>query len=357
MKIVTVVGARPQFIKAATVSHAFLEHDCIDEFVIHTGQHFDAGMSDIFFAELGIPMPGTRLDINGGSHGEMTGRMLIELDRVLIERRPDLVLVYGDTNSTLAGALSGAKLHLPIAHVEAGLRSLDMRMPEEINRIVTDQVSCYLFCPTRTAVANLEREGIADRNAMVLNTGDVMLDAALTFRTLARRPAQVTGDGFVLATIHREENTDDVARLKEIVDGLNAIHRRIAPVVMPLHPRTRKAILRTGLQLEVNVIDPVGYLSMLWLLEHSSAVVTDSGGLQKEAYFFARPCLTVRDSTEWVELLEHGANRLVAAESRAILHAAQDIENLDVAPDLSMFGDGQCSGRIAQFLSELDHHG
>lgn len=352
MKILSIVGARPQFIKAAAVSRRFLEESGIEEEVVHTGQHFDAGMSDIFFDELGIPKPSAHLDINGGSHGAMTGRMLDALDTLINERRPDTVLLYGDTNSTLAGALAAAKLHVPVAHVEAGLRSFNMRMPEEINRILTDQVSSFLFCPTRLAIRNLSNEGFDRRPVTIVLTGDVMLDAMQTFRASARAPQTEIPDGFVLTTIHRAENTDDPQRLAGIVAGLNRIHTDIAPVVLPLHPRTRAAIAQEGLILNVVTINPVGYLEMIWLLEQCSAVITDSGGLQKEAYFQGRACVTVRDETEWVELVDAGVNVLCPAAPEPMARYAEWARQTEFTPDLEQYGNGESSSTIIRVLAE-----
>lgn len=352
MKIVTVIGARPQFIKASVVSRALASRSGVEEFIVHTGQHFDANMSAVFFDQLGLPRPGCQLDINGGSHGEMTGRMLEAIEEVLLEQKPDRVLVYGDTNSTLAGALAAAKLHIPVAHVEAGLRSFNMRMPEEVNRLLTDQVSDLLFCPTDVAVENLRNEGFERRPVEVLQVGDVMLDAALFFTEHARQPAGIPGHGRVLlATFHRAENTDDPVRLAAIISALNAIHASGMTVVLPLHPRTRGAIARAGLRLEVNVIDPVGYLEMLGLLKASTAVITDSGGLQKEAFFFRKPCLTVRDQTEWTELLATGANRLVEADPASILGALDEALTTDLSGLPDLYGGGKAAVRIAESLA------
>src|SRR5690554_5722354 len=295
-KILTIIGARPQFIKASVVSRAIQQAEGIEEIILHTGQHFDANMSDVFFNQLGIPKPDVQLDIHGGSHGEMTGRMLVEIERALLEHKPDRVLVYGDTNSTLAGALAAAKLHIPVAHVEAGLRSFNMDMPEEINRILTDQISDMLFCPTTTAVNNLKNEGFGSKPVNVMQVGDVMQDAALLFASKAVAPAG--GDlpeKFVLATLHRAENTDNPERLANIVEALNDIHAKQSSVVLPLHPRTRKLIAEQGLSLDVHIIDPVGYFEMVWLLDHCDLVLTDSGGVQKEAFFFGKACVTMRE--------------------------------------------------------------
>ena len=314
MNILSIVGARPQFIKASVVSRAIADHPALAETIVHTGQHFDANMSAVFFGELGLPEPDYQLDINRGSHGEMTGRMLMEIERVIVSEKPERVLVYGDTNSTLAGALAAAKLHVPVAHIEAGLRSCNMRMPEEINRIVTDQLSDILFCPTETAMRNLRDEGFDRKPVQCLNVGDVMQDSALFFARHAKKPEDLTlTDDFILATLHRAENTDDPERLQAIVESLNLLHRRTASVVLPIHPRTRQAIRDSGLHLDVQVIEPVGYLEMLWLLQHCSLVLTDSGGVQKESFFFAKPCVTMREETEWLELVDIGANRLAGA--------------------------------------------
>ncbi|WP_075116826.1 non-hydrolyzing UDP-N-acetylglucosamine 2-epimerase, partial [Pseudomonas aeruginosa] len=261
-RILTVIGARPQFIKASVVSKAIAEHANLREIILHTGQHFDANMSDVFFDQLKIPRPDHQLSIHGGSHGKMTGRMLAEIEDILLLEKPDQVMVYGDTNSTLSGALAAAKLHIPVVHIEAGLRSFNMRMPEEINRILTDQLSNILFCPTDAAVQNLQNEGFDTKKVEVQKVGDVMQDSAIFFsRQIGERSVpEVDGTGFILATLHRAENTDDPLRLASIVSALNELHSTLAPVVLPLHPRTRDAVKRAGLSLDVILIDPVGYL-------------------------------------------------------------------------------------------------
>jgi UDP-GlcNAc3NAcA epimerase len=354
MKLLTVIGARPQFIKASVVSTAIARQPSLSEVMVHTGQHFDANMSDIFFTQLGLPRPDHQLGINGGSHGEMTGRMLIEIERVIRSEAPDRVLVYGDTNSTLAGALAAAKLHVPIAHVEAGLRSFDMRMPEEVNRVLTDSLSDVLFCPTDAAVSNLEREGTAHGGARILQVGDVMQDAAMYFsaRLVGSVSVPALRDGFILATVHREENTEDPERLAHIVEALNLLHSTAAPVVLPLHPRTRKAIERAGLQLKVSLLEPVGYLEMLGLLKRCGLVLTDSGGVQKEAYFFGRSCVTMRDRTEWVELVDAGANVLVGADTQRIVLAVRDRLGRTEVDERELYGGGKASRRIAEWLAE-----
>ncbi|MHB2266561.1 non-hydrolyzing UDP-N-acetylglucosamine 2-epimerase [Aliihoeflea sp. PC F10.4] len=352
MKILTIIGARPQFVKAAVVSKALNEFAEVNETMVHTGQHFDANMSTVFFDELNIPRPAHALGIHGGHHGAMTGRMLAEIEALILSKRPDRVLVYGDTNSTLAGALAASKHHVPIAHVEAGLRSFNMRMPEEINRIVTDRLSDILFCPTLAAVRNLEAEGASHQNSTIINVGDVMQDAALQFRTKAYRPKNFTLEvPFVLATMHRAENTDDPRLLAEIVEGLNAVHHDVAPVVLPLHPRTRAAISNAKLALDVEVIEPVGYLEMLWLLDKCGLVVTDSGGVQKEAFFFGKPCVTMREQTEWIELVERGANTLVGADSDAILKASRYALGAQISDAERLYGGGDASRRIASILA------
>jgi UDP-GlcNAc3NAcA epimerase len=357
MKLVTVVGARPQFVKASVVSKAIARHPSLTEVILHTGQHFDANMSDLFFQQLGIPRPDYLLDIHGGSHGSMTGRMLIEVEQVLMKEHPDRVLVYGDTNSTLAGALAAAKLHIPVAHVEAGLRSFNMRMPEEINRILTDQISDILFCPTDAAVGNLKSEGFNHKPARIIKVGDVMQDSALLFAPSASRPAAVEHDGgFILATLHRAENTDDPHRLRALVAAINGLHKTCAPVICPLHPRTREAIARLGMTLGCNVIEPVGYLAMLWLLQHCELVLTDSGGVQKEAYFFGRFCITLRDQTEWIELVKIGANALAGADTEAILRLSREKLGTRIANSSTLYGGGSAAAEIARELA-AEHHG
>ncbi|MCB1856784.1 MAG: UDP-N-acetylglucosamine 2-epimerase (non-hydrolyzing) [Gammaproteobacteria bacterium] len=352
MRILTVVGARPQFIKAAAVSRELRKKPEVEEILIHTGQHFDAGMSDIFFEQMEIPRPDHRLQISGMNHGAMTGRMLEGVEALITDRKPDWVLIYGDTNSTLAGALAAAKLHVPVAHVEAGLRSFNMRMPEEINRVLADRISSVLFCPTAHAVSNLEAEGYRNLNVEIQLVGDVMQDAALFYKSRARRPESVSTyarDDLILATVHRAENTDDRERLTQIVMALNRLHRD-QPVVLPLHPRTRKCLEKYGLKLDLHVIEPVGYLEMVWLLEHAQIVLTDSGGLQKEAYFFGRPCVTLRDETEWVELVERGVNYLSGANAESILSAVGRMRPVTVMDDDQLYGGGQAARRIAQYF-------
>jgi len=365
MRVATIVGARPQFVKASAVSRAIGEWNRnrpkaqIDELIVHTGQHFDHNMSQAFFTDLRIPEPRYNLGIAGGSHGEMTGRMLADIEAVLVRESPDFVLVYGDTNSTLAGALAAVKLHVPVAHVEAGLRSYNMRMPEEVNRVLADRISTLLFCPTRTAVANLAAEGMTTG---VHEVGDVMFDAALHFADAARRQSSVLernglggGRPFVLATCHRAENTEEFSRLAKILDALCQIGRD-SVVVLPLHPRTRKAIESGGLLPRhdgILLIEPQPFLDMLNLEQHAQVIVTDSGGVQKEAYFFGVPCVTVREETEWVETVQLGANVLVGVDPERIVAAFRACANRPRkgVPDAGPFGDGHASARIVALLS------
>lgn len=351
MKILTVIGARPQFIKAATVSRALAGHSRLQEVIVHTGQHYDANMSDVFFDELAIPRPLHNLGVGGSTHGAMTGRMLEKLESVMMDERPDKVLVYGDTNSTLAGALAAVKLHIPVLHVEAGLRSFNRAMPEEINRIVTDHVSDVLFAPTETARRNLVAEGVGD--AKIRLTGDVMYDAALFYGASARRPGWFDGlgiaeHGFVLATIHRAENTDDAARLRQILAGLEKGGR---PVVLPLHPRTKAKIAEFGITMPQNacVVPPVGYLEMVWLEQNCLLVATDSGGVQKEAFFHAKHCITLRTETEWVELVDCGWNVIVDDDSGKIAAEIRRPRDQTVRP--ALYGDGDAAAKIAGALA------
>lgn len=354
VKILTVVGARPQFIKASALSRAIAARVGVREVLVHTGQHYDSNMSGVFFDELGMRPPDRFLGIADHSHGKMTGQMLGALDEAMVEERPDAVLVYGDTNSTLAGALAAAKLHIPVAHVEAGLRSFNRRMPEEVNRVLADHASTWLFCPTDQAVANLRAEGIT---ANVHNVGDIMFDVALAARTRAQSSDALEQHGveqgrYVLATVHRQENTDDPRRLRAIFDALMTVAERW-PVVLPLHPRTDKALRGLGIDpaaSPVRVVAPLGYLDMTCLEERAALIVTDSGGVQKEAFFYRVPCVTVRDDTEWVELLSAGWNRLADAGSPTL--AADILAAIGSAGDeaFSPYGDGTTAQRILAVL-------
>jgi UDP-GlcNAc3NAcA epimerase len=360
MKLVTVIGARPQFIKAAAVARVLRERGGIEELLIHTGQHYDDNMSDVFFEELEIPRPRYHLGIGSGSHGAQTGRMLEAVERVLADEKPDAVLVYGDTNSTLAGALAAAKLHLPVAHVEAGLRSFNRKMPEEINRVLTDHLSAWLFAPTDAAAANLENEGIPTERTYLV--GDVMYDAALYYGSRSRPDCLdrlgVRPGGYVLTTIHRAENTDAPARLRGLFDGLTAVAAEV-PVVLPLHPRTRAVLQRERLLdaygRRLRLCEPLGYLDMVTLEKHARLIATDSGGVQKEAFFYRVPCVTLREETEWVELVQLGWNRLLPphdAETvcRGILAALA--ESRSAEPSEGLYGGGRAAVRIAELLHQ-----
>lgn len=357
MKVVTIIGARPQFIKSGAVSRSFIEYnqtnpqETIDEIIVHTGQHYDSNMSDVFFKQMDIPKPAYQLDINGLGHGAMTGQMLEEIEKVLLKEKPDWVMVYGDTNSTLAGAIAASKLHVKIAHVEAGLRSFNMRMPEEVNRILTDRVSSVLFCPTDSAIVNLEKEGYKDLDIAIVKNGDVMMDASLMFSAFAKAPQEKIPTEFILTTVHRAENTDDPERLKGIFKALNTIAQDI-PVVLPLHPRTKSFIAKYDIAIgdHLHCIDPVGYVEMLYLLKNCSLVLTDSGGLQKEAYFFKKYCLTLRDETEWVELIENGFNELVGADFDKILKAFRNASSQNPDFSLDLYGNGEASKKIIEGL-------
>lgn len=341
LKILTIVGARPQFVKAAAFTRAVANAEGISEVMVHTGQHFDTAMSDIFFDELEIPKPHHHLAIHGGGHGDMTGRMLSALEPVMMAEAPDWVLVYGDTNSTLAGALVAAKLNIRIAHVEAGLRSFNRRMPEEINRVVADHLATAHFCPTVTAVENLAREGITKG---VHHVGDVMYDATLHAARSAIQKSTVlqqlslSHKGYAIATVHRAENTDDPAALGRVIDYLSA-QTRTQPVVLPLHPRTKNAAEKHGISLAaLKVVPPVGYIDMHRLLSSARGVFTDSGGVQKEAYFHRVPCVTMRTETEWVETITHGWNRL------------WDGPDYVVRRDIAEYGDGKSADAIVAKL-------
>jgi UDP-GlcNAc3NAcA epimerase len=354
MKIAVVVGARPQLIKAATVSRCIRTRSDITEVLIHTGQHYDSNMSDVFFSELDIPSPDHHLAIGGGTHGENTGRMIEAIERVLTRESPDLVLVYGDTDSTLAGAIAAVKLNIPLAHVEAGLRSFNRRMPEEINRVLTDHAADLLFAPTETAVSNLAAEGLGGEKVRLV--GDVMYDATLHYTSKARKPCSVAlaeSQPFGLCTLHRAENTNDHARLAAIVRALNRMAERI-PLVLPLHPRTRSALERLAneeLSDAIQVVEPVGFLEMTWLLNHCEMVITDSGGVQKEAYFHRKPCLTLRDETEWVELVDAGYNRLVSPNESDLFDAFEGMRAVAVSITPGLYGAGDAAERIVSILN------
>jgi UDP-GlcNAc3NAcA epimerase len=355
MKIVTIVGARPQFIKAAIVSRVFAASKNVREIIIHTGQHFETNMSDVFFNEMFIPKPNYNLNINKLGHGAMTGRMLEDIEALLQKEKPDWVLVYGDTNSTLAGALAAKKLHIKVAHIEAGLRSFNMDMPEEINRVLTDRISDILFCPTIKAVDNLKSEGYDKLDCRIVQCGDIMLDAAIFYADKAQRPDYCIPTRFILCTVHRAENTDDIVRLKSIFDALEAISKQCT-VVMPLHPRTKtrlEDIQYDFINSKICLIPPLGYLNMIWVLKNCDLVMTDSGGLQKEAFFFKKNCVTLRDETEWVELVENRFNILAGSNNDNIQKCVQLMlqkQYLDF--EINLYGEGDTGAKI---LNELQN--
>ncbi|MBU3158688.1 UDP-N-acetylglucosamine 2-epimerase (non-hydrolyzing) [Clostridium frigoris] len=350
MKILTVVGARPQFIKAAAVSNIIRkEHE---EILVHTGQHYDENMSKIFFEELNIPKPDYNLGVGSGGHGKQTGTMLIELEELYEKEKPDMVLVYGDTNSTLAGALCASKLLIPVAHIEAGLRSFNMTMPEEQNRILTDHISKYLFVPTASAIKNLSNEGVTSG---VYNVGDVMYDATLNFSKLSKEKSKIMKElnlkqeEFILATIHRAENTNDINRLRNIIEALNESGQK---VILPLHPRTKKYMDDYNLSFNKNIkiIDPVGYLEMISLEMNCRKIITDSGGVQKEAFFMNKPCITLRDETEWVETVENGWNIVVGTDKAKILDGILNFVPNKVKQNI--FGDGHAAEKILEIINK-----
>ena len=377
IKIVTIVGARPQFVKAAVISRAIIEHNQsssakIIEVIVHTGQHYDRNMSEVFFKEMQIPEPAYNLNVNGLSHGAMTGQMLEKIEQVLIKELPDMVLVYGDTNSTLAGAIAAKKLHIKVAHVEAGLRSFNLKMPEEINRILTDRISDILFCPTAAAVKNLKSEGYpnkqsSDRPQRIVNSGDVMLDAALYYEQFIREPdiRNIAGSNFLLATLHRAENTDDAQRLTEILNAFIEIAQTVM-IIMPLHPRTKTKIINLGSPYKdllnipqasstnhINLIAPASYYEMLWLLKNCKMVMTDSGGLQKEAFFFKKPCITLREETEWNELVDHGCNLVAGYKKTDILNCYQKIQVSKSDFSQNLYGAGKARNNILHNIIAL----
>lgn len=325
-KIVTVLGARPQFVKAAVLSRVIRKYQQLEEVIVHTGQHYDINMSQVFFDEMEIPNPKYNLNINGMQHGAMTGQMLEQIENILLSEKPNAVLVYGDTNSTLAGALAAKKLDIKVIHVEAGLRSFNMKMPEEINRILTDRIADLLMCPTDTAISNLHEEGFSKMPSIVIKTGDIMKDAVAYYSLISADKSTIINElclksnQFILATIHRQENTDDKEKLIEIFNGLSILAKQ-QKVIIPVHPRTKKVLQNLDISKNIVLIDPVGYFDMLELLKHCNLVITDSGGLQKEAYFNNKYCIIVREETEWVELVEHNFAAIVGTNQEKIVEA------------------------------------
>jgi len=356
-KILTIVGARPQFVKAAALSRQLIKIG-LDEVLVHTGQHFDENMAEIFFRQMDIPAPTYNLGINSLSHGAMTGRMIEEIEKVLTIEKPDVVVVFGDTNSTLAGSLAASKLHVPIAHVEAGLRSFNMRMPEEVNRILTDRISDLLFCPTQTAVDNLLLEGYGNFSSKIENVGDVMYDVALYYsqfsstRSILSQAVINNGKPLVLVTVHRQENTDDRDRLNSIVTALNKLSKKYN-IILPVHPRTQKIFDQQRIKLNFDPINPVGYFELIELLKKCVFVISDSGGLQKESYFFKKQCLIIRDETEWTELVKLGYNHIVGANTERILKKAEELLVNKVSYSHKPYGNGHAAEKIANSLKRF----
>jgi UDP-GlcNAc3NAcA epimerase len=355
MKIVTVVGARPQFIKAAVVSRAIAKKSDIDEVIIHTGQHYDNNMSEIFFDEMQIPKPAYNLAVKEKLHGAMTAKMLCGIEEILMNEKPKIVLVYGDTNTTLAASIAASKLHIAVAHVEAGLRSFNMQMPEEINRILTDRVSSFLFCPTQQAVDNLKHEGFDKSFHHVHLTGDVMYDAMLFYFSRSSNAIierlHLLSKKYILATIHRAENTNDLKNLSSIVQALNELNKD-QTIIVPLHPRTAKLIHQLNVQPTFTIIEPVGYLDMLQLLHHCSLVITDSGGLQKESYWSKKFCVVLREQTEWVELNENGFCALAGSDSKKITDIANKFLQKIFVDKEGLYGDGKAGEKIINILEQ-----
>jgi len=341
---VTILGARPQFVKAAVLSRIISEMNQIQEVIVHTGQHFDTNMSAVFFNEMQIPTPKYNLAIHGLTHGAMTGQMLEKIEAILIDEKPDAVVVYGDTNSTLAGALAAKKRDIKVIHIEAGLRSFNMKMPEEVNRILTDRISALLSCPTDTALQNLSNEGFDHLPIKIEQHGDIMKDAVAFYSEKSSEKSNIIQDldlqkdAFILTTIHRQENTDDAAKMKEIFDALELIHQT-KQVVLPLHPRTKKMLAKFNINTKITLIDPVGYFDMLELLKNCAMVVTDSGGLQKEAFFCNKNCIIVREETEWLELVAHNFAKIVGTDKDKLVAAFHYFLTANMDFNINLFGE------------------
>lgn len=356
-KIVTILGARPQFVKAAVLSRVINEHNKIQEVIVHTGQHFDANMSDVFFKEMEIPKPAYNLNINSLGHGAMTGQMLEKIEKILLNEKPDAVVVYGDTNSTIAGSLAAKKLQIKIIHIEAGLRSFNMKMPEEVNRILTDRISDLLCCPTESAIQNLKKEGFDNLPIQIEKNGDIMKDAVAYYSKTSKEKSNIISElklsNFILATIHRQENTDDLVRLKSIFSALDEIHSS-CQVVLPIHPRTKKILEKNNINSKITFIDPVGYFSMLELLKNCKMVISDSGGLQKEAFFNKKNCIIVRDETEWVELVDNGFAEVVGSDRTKILESYTKFNNISLDFNKLLYGNNVGESIHQSILSLLN---
>lgn len=354
MKILTVLGARPQFVKSGNISREIEKHNNIQEIIVHTGQHYDQNMNDIFFNEMKLTKPNYFLNIKAKNHGEMTAQMMEKLEPIIMNEQPDWVLVYGDTNSTLAGALVASKLNIKLVHIEAGLRSYNMNMPEEINRILTDRISNILCCPTQNAVKNLQKEGFDKFNCQIINSGDVMFDGIQFYKQFMKKPNIKLDKKFLLCTIHRAENTNENENLINIFKALNEIAQDVQ-IILPLHPRTKNIISKLNIKNHnINIIEPVGYFEMLWLLENSNMVITDSGGLQKEAYFFQKYCIILREETEWIELVDGGYNIIAGANNDKIIETYKLFKKKNLSKDIFnssyFYGDGKASKKIINTL-------
>ena len=358
-KVVTVIGARPQFVKAAVLSRIIKEYNTIEEVIIHTGQHFDANMSAVFFEEMMIPRPAYNLEVNSMSHGAMTGQMMEKIEKVLQIEQPDALIVYGDTNSTMAGALAAKKMNIRVVHIEAGLRSFNMKMPEEINRIVTDRVSDLLSCPTETAIDNLKKEGFDNLPVLIEKHGDIMKDAVEYYSQFSAIKSSIIKDQeleknkFVLATIHRQENTDDITKLTAIFQALEKIHKT-QTVILPIHPRTSAVLKKLEIHPKIQFIDPVGYYDMLELLKNCSMVITDSGGLQKEAFFNKKQCIVVREETEWVELVAYGFAKVVGSNTKKILQTFDTYKEMKKDFSVELYGNN-VGEKIYKSIDQLIH--
>lgn len=355
MKIITIIGARPQFIKASAFSKKLTSQNHIQEILVHTGQHYDENMSNIFFNEMGIPKPNYNLQIGSGNHGTQTGKMMEKIEEIVLNEKPDALLVYGDTNSTLAGALVASKLHIPIVHIEAGLRSFNKKMPEEINRVLTDHVADWLFVPTKIATQNLLNEGINEDK--IFEVGDIMYDVAKLYADVAEKQSKIINNlstsskSYILVTIHRAENTDNVERLTHIFQSLQILAEKYI-IILPLHPRTKKYVQELGISTEkLHIIEPVGYLDMIQLEKNALAIVTDSGGVQKEAFFYGVPCVTLREETEWIELVENGYNKLTPPTSvEMILHNINNAISKPYPLIKNLYGEGNTAQKIIDIL-------
>lgn len=353
IKVLSIVGARPQFIKVAALNRAIAKRNNLSHFILHTAQHYDYNMSEVFFKELSIPEPDFYLQVDDFSEASSVSRMRSDIERILIQEKPDIVVVYGDTNSTLAGALSAKKLNTKLAHIEAGLRSYDNSMPEEFNRIQTDKISDWLFCPTIKAVNNLKKEGFDESTCKIIFSGDIMLDAMNFYKDKTNDSKNIPANNFILCTLHRQSLVQSYEKMKEVLNALNVINDEM-PILIPTHPRLKKVLHDFNLPVDFNIVEPVGYIEMISLLKNCTAVITDSGGLQKEAFFCNKPCITVRNETEWTELVSSGVN-FIAGDSSAkeIINAFYEAMNTKINFDGNFYGNGDCAEIVADELASM----